>query len=493
MSLSRIRDAERRLAQLEPEEPPEGLLALLKADIPAELPVHPDLKARTPAPEVRAAGWLGRNSWLAAALLVTTLGGGWLALQMWGRSPKPGMEAVQAPAAQAERGVEERRAKERSDGSAPGASSADEVGREQEADAEAQAPLAEPAPASPSSPRSPRSPRILRPAEPPASAIEQEKLAAGVEGGVVGGVAGGVAGGVPGGVVGGVPGGVAAPVQVPEDFAEFESAEQAAPRLRAREEAKSEARPAPPPPAAAPAPQAAYDTRDDAPLRVGGALERKRDRQENAAGGRAAAGWIERFDLRRPLAADGSGGEVEVSALPSPLVPGTFWLRVEVRARQGRGADLVLTPVGGAVGLRALGREAGSSSREGLAAGPVPGGARRLALFVAEPRGGKPSVKVSLRYRGAGGEGKDVAEASETVGLVHLGQSPARLADASPEDQLLVLAAELARGRETPVRRQLFEIARLAEGLAAAHGGTLGARAAELAGQARREAALAPR
>lgn len=468
MSLSRIRDAERRLAELEPEEPPEGLLALLKADIPAELPVHPDLQARLPAPAPRAA-WLGRSSWLAAALLVMTLGGGWLALQMWGRLPQPGEEeAAPASVAQAESGVEERRGKERSDGNAPGApgapnaSSADEVGREQDRDTEA--PLAEPVPTPP---------RMAPPAEPPASALEQKKLAAGVEGGVVGGVAGGV--------VGGVPGGVMTPVQVPEDFAEvIESTEQAAPSMRARGEAKSEAKPAPPPPASAPAPRAAYDTREDSPLRIGGPLERKRDRQENAAGGRSVAGWIERFDLRRPLTADGSGGEVQVSALPSPLVPGTFWLRVEIRAPQGRGADLVLTPVGGAVDLRALGREVNT----------VPGGARRLTLFAAEPRGGKPSVKVSLRYHEADEKGKDLAE---TVGLVNLGQSPARLADASPEDQLLVLAAELARAREAPVRRQLLEIARLADRLAAGRGGTLAARATELAGQARREAALAHR
>lgn len=468
MSLHGIRDAERRLAQLEPEEPPEGLLDLLKAEIPAELPVHPELTARDAA-EGRSAGWFGRNAWLAAALLVTTLGGGWLALQMWSRSPGLARTAAKAPVSE---GAGEMRD--------AGAGGAPQEAKESE---KARVDTALPG-APPSRPAAP-SPRVLQPSE--------TEAVAGVEGGGVGSVEGGVVGGV----VGGVPGGRVAPEPAPAaDELALSSEAPSLGHLRAQqEEEKERAKPAPPAAARAPAPQ---DDRDAGPLPVGGARE-ERLRQETdfsesrklGAGGLSSApplgGDLERFDAMPRLAAGGSW-RLRVSAVPSPLSPARYWLRVEVRAREGRStepvgreAELVVTPASGAVFLRALGGERVGALRQRLAGGgAVAAGERHFAVYGAEPAGA--SVAVVLRYRETDGEEKEVRE---TVDFRRA---------ASPEERLLALAAELALARERPERRVLLEIGRLAEELAReSRGRPWLPRAVELAGQARREAARAPR
>lgn len=94
MTRSQMRDVERRLIDTPAGEPPEGLLERLRADVPErlELAAEPP-RRRAPFPP----RWLA-----AAAVVVLTLGGGWLLWRLSGAVLAPergGSEGAEAPAA----------------------------------------------------------------------------------------------------------------------------------------------------------------------------------------------------------------------------------------------------------------------------------------------------------------------------------------------------------------------------------------------------------
>jgi hypothetical protein len=492
MSGPRERELIRRLSEADPDEPPAGLLERLQAEIPARLPALPG-SAEPVGPASRPAAERREPSrrWLVAATLAAVLGGSWLAFQQRQHAPLPAADGYRKTAV----GPEAPPAPESAAGGiapSPPTEAAPKPSPGPPAESAA-APVPEPQPL--------QLPALPPPA-PPAMADRGPEGA--VEGGVVGGIAGGSPGGTPA----------------------FEE-----PKPRSQPEAKDDAMRQSPAPA--------LQRERDAPPRIGeppagagaargnAAAEPELRAEEQAADSltektaapiapivaiaaaapEAVAG---RFDAGpAPLAGDGLA--ISAEAVPSPLTPGSYWLRVEVRSRAAaageprsapakegvdgvaRGVELTVERGGPRVaGLRPLGgAERLSVTRSWYGGAAVPGGARWLSFYrLREGRNtGGPLARLSLRYRELpDGKEKSLQRTIDAVGVA------ASFEAASPALRLSALAAELAQALRHPERRTLAEIARLAGRLAqGSPSKPVAAKADELAAAALQAAASAPR